>query len=916
MQEFVNISTYCFAPLKDLKPLRERLLLLSKANGLKGTILLSTEGVNLFVAGQPQAIEDLLTELRSLPGLENLTPKISKSTHQPFTRMLVRIKKEIIAFGVDSIQPHKYTSKHLAPKVLKQWLDEGKPLTLIDTRNDYEVGLGTFKNAVPIGVRHFRDFPHATEKLDPKLKDETLVLFCTGGIRCEKAAPFMESRGFKNVFQLDGGILKYFEECGNAHYQGACFVFDKRVGLDPTLKETSNTQCYACLSPLTPEQEKDPRFEKGISCPYCFQTSEAQMQAKLAKRQAALIQVASPLPGSVPYEHRRPMRVPGEYDGKTLLETLSGILKQVPVQVWDTEFSQTKILGPDYAPASPETRVRSGELYYHLQPMQAEPPVNPGIRFLYEDEALIVLEKPAPLPVHPGGRFNRNTLQHLLERIYAPQKPHAAHRLDANTTGILIATRTRHFASLVQPLFSRGEVEKVYLAQVQGHPPMDTFRCDLPISDESKDIGSRFIDENGSPSVTDFRVLQRLEDGTALLEVRPLTGRTNQIRVHLWHLGWPVCGDALYLPGQKLGDTQTTAPEQAPLRLHASRIAFSHPVTHQKMEFKSTNASWLKTLILLCLVWNLSSFAGDRPRCADEVLDHAIQVWGTVDGADESQALVRQRAEVRRFLAACERARSSSDTLLPTEVVISVTDGGSPKLPTIRNLGLSSTLMVRLHEDQVVTADELATTVFSGRHLTWMQRRQARVRQALDSARKSKSEKFQALVESLAQQAFAQARLLADTHANLTVNIADIVQIEAGVEKVHALAPEQKQQLVEDWKLRIHSEEAQDQFKQELGTYLQNSSAKSTGSWSWEFPLMLGWVVVRDRDVTVVDYSNLPAGFEHYVQRIPSRNWFLRAPILIGGVVVDSSNDTLVQVQIEKNAFAHWCLVRELNKLP
>ena len=163
--KIVNIAAYKFGSLPELRSLRTRLLALCRGWELKGTILLSAEGINLFVAGTGEKIDMLLAELRSLPGLEDLQLKRSETEHQPFTRMLVRIKKEIIAFGVEGIDPAKRTSPKLAAKDLKQWLDEGRPVTLLDTRNDYEVKLGTFKNARPIGVDHFRDFPAAVRKL-------------------------------------------------------------------------------------------------------------------------------------------------------------------------------------------------------------------------------------------------------------------------------------------------------------------------------------------------------------------------------------------------------------------------------------------------------------------------------------------------------------------------------------------------------------------------------------------------------------------------------------------------------------------------------------------------------------------------------------------------------------------------------
>ncbi|MEZ0297224.1 MAG: rhodanese-related sulfurtransferase [Candidatus Methylacidiphilales bacterium] len=238
MPVFTNISTYKFANLTDLKSLRERLLARCEAGRIKGTILLSPEGINVFVAGEATEIEGLLGELRSVPGLESLAPKYSESDHQPYNRMFVKIKKEIIAFGVEGIDPATRTSPKLPAKQLKQWLDEGRPITLLDTRNDYEVKLGSFRNAVPAGIRKFKEFPKAVSELPPEMKEQPIVMFCTGGIRCEKAGPFMEREGFQKVFQLDGGILKYFEECGGEHYEGECFVFDQRVAVDSDLRES------------------------------------------------------------------------------------------------------------------------------------------------------------------------------------------------------------------------------------------------------------------------------------------------------------------------------------------------------------------------------------------------------------------------------------------------------------------------------------------------------------------------------------------------------------------------------------------------------------------------------------------------------------------------------------------------------
>lgn len=228
---FVNIAAYRFASLEDLKSLRAELLVSSKEWRLKGTILLSPEGINLFVAGEGESIERLLARLRAIPGLEDLAPKYSESDEQPFRRMLVRIKREIIAFGVEGIDPARRTSPKLSAKELKAWLDEGRPVTLLDTRNDYEVKFGTFENAVTLDLDTFRNFPKAVETLPEELKEQPVVMFCTGGIRCEKSTALAKKMGIDKVFQLEGGILKYFELTDGAHYHGGCFVFDERAVL-------------------------------------------------------------------------------------------------------------------------------------------------------------------------------------------------------------------------------------------------------------------------------------------------------------------------------------------------------------------------------------------------------------------------------------------------------------------------------------------------------------------------------------------------------------------------------------------------------------------------------------------------------------------------------------------------------------
>jgi RluA family pseudouridine synthase len=345
--------------------------------------------------------------------------------------------------------------------------------------------------------------------------------------------------------------------------------------------------------PLTKEEQTDARYIEGKSCPYCAKTAEEEMAAIIAKRHEAIRHATTPLPGSVPYDKFRPINVPKTCNGASLLEVLCQVVRHVPQSKWEEECATGMILDSKGSIAEASRQVWTGERFLHKFANVVEPKVNASIEVLHEDEALIVLNKPAPLPMHAGGRFDRNTLQYILNKVYHPEKPKQAHRLDANTTGVVLLTRTRHYAGLLQPQFERGEVEKTYLIRIQGHPETDSFSCDAPISCEAGEVGTRKVElEGGLPSRTDFIVLSRNSDGTALLAGRPVTGRTNQIRVHLWHLGFPVCGDSVYLPEKRFGNKQTLDPTDLPLCLHSWRIRFTHPLTRKKVEFIAVPPPW------------------------------------------------------------------------------------------------------------------------------------------------------------------------------------------------------------------------------------------------------------------------------------------------------------------------------------
>ena len=230
-----NIAAYKFVPIDDADSLRKQMRDLCLRLALKGTILLAPEGINLFLAGSGEAIAEFLADLKRDRRFADLEPKWSWSDFVPFKRLRVKLKKEIVTLRAEGIDPVHSPAPLLTAAELKRWYEEGREFVILDTRNEWEYAAGTFENALNPHLHSFSEFPPTIDTLTD-LKDKTVVTFCTGGIRCEKAAPLLLMRGFREVYQLQGGILKYFEECGGAHWQGNCVVFDDRGALDPQLR--------------------------------------------------------------------------------------------------------------------------------------------------------------------------------------------------------------------------------------------------------------------------------------------------------------------------------------------------------------------------------------------------------------------------------------------------------------------------------------------------------------------------------------------------------------------------------------------------------------------------------------------------------------------------------------------------------
>ena len=265
-----NITGYKFTPITNTKSLQEEILKHSKRLGLKGTVLISQKGLNFSIAGEIESCNNFITFLRSDKRFSDIDIKKTYNEYQPFRKMLVRIKKEIISMGVEQIDPFTFTGEKISPKELHKKLNNKEDIILLDTRNEYEVRLGTFENALDLNLDSFRDFPKEIKNLKQEMKDKEIVMFCTGGVRCEKASALMLKNGFKDVKQIDGGVINYFKETGGAFWKGDCFVFDDRVALDKELKETDYILCYRCREPLNKEEIGSDKYKIDEYCPYCF----------------------------------------------------------------------------------------------------------------------------------------------------------------------------------------------------------------------------------------------------------------------------------------------------------------------------------------------------------------------------------------------------------------------------------------------------------------------------------------------------------------------------------------------------------------------------------------------------------------------------------------------------------------------
>ncbi|MCB1847684.1 MAG: rhodanese-related sulfurtransferase [Halieaceae bacterium] len=286
MDKVIVAALYKFVALEDFHQLREPLLDRCIAAGTRGTLLLAHEGINGTIAGSREALDEVLAYLRSDPRLADLEHKESADDHMPFYRMKVKVKKEIVTMGVPGIDPNQRVGTYVRPRDWNELVNDPEVL-LIDTRNDYEYGIGTFRGALDPRTTSFREFPaYVRATLDPR-RHKKIAMFCTGGIRCEKASAFMLKEGFEEVYHLQGGILKYLEEVPeqDSTWEGECFVFDNRVAVNHRLEKGQYDQCYGCRHPITEQDKLSDKYQKGVCCPRCYDTLSDEQKARFRERQ-------------------------------------------------------------------------------------------------------------------------------------------------------------------------------------------------------------------------------------------------------------------------------------------------------------------------------------------------------------------------------------------------------------------------------------------------------------------------------------------------------------------------------------------------------------------------------------------------------------------------------------------------------
>ena len=599
----VHSAFYKFVRLTDVDAVAELLRKLS--HDVLGSILVGPEGINGMVAAVPAALaafELALTTHKGLHGLfSGMAFKHSACTTAPFQRMKVHSKPEVLPLGADGVEAVGHTGLQLNPA---QWreLMQHDDVVLIDNRNHFEFRLGRFKGAVDPQVRNFRDFPAWVLSQVPawKAQNKRVAMYCTGGIRCEKTSAWMTQLGMP-VLELEGGILNYFAQIPDAHkeWEGECFVFDNRVALNTRLEETG-TRAEDVYGDAPDEKWRLQRAQRlELSTP-SFLTEKGWGGGEIAESRPVVFEVFTPAPAQLRPGGRRKATAPlptkngvgpscvvlpqGPWPtiAAFLIERFPGVAKEA----WHHRLQQGEVREEHGTPITPTQRHQAGLKLYYYRHIEAETPIPFEATVLFQDDLLVVADKPHFLPVTPGGKYLQETLLVRLKHRLGIDDLTPIHRLDRETAGVVMFCADPKARAAYAAMFAQRQVVKRYEAIVAWTMP-GTNPVKLPLTRHSRleadDHFMRMREMPGPPNSETHIELMADNVGQAHLRLSPVTGRKHQLRVHCAALGMPIVNDALYPVMKPQGEDDHAQP----LRLIARSIAFTDPVTGQAREFSS-----------------------------------------------------------------------------------------------------------------------------------------------------------------------------------------------------------------------------------------------------------------------------------------------------------------------------------------